>query len=323
MTKASRFQLCLEQAKRIVGAYRQEAPKGFDPTNTWVAIGVGVAGIAVSAGTSMYQQSQQKKAAAAAAANGGGGGGGSIPSYIPANFSDINQGAVVGDMQAYARSDKNFAQRHPTLLAGEGQFEKNAAQDQVGNTSFIPQMQSEAINSGLGSALDAFGDNTGTLKMGGAGEADVAKNLGISVLGFQQQNRQNAQQSLSLAEQLFPRRQIGLSGQDFAQMEIGNVNNENAFNSANYAASLGAAGRAQTSANTLAAAQAQASGAQAQMYGSLASSALQAGGQAYGSYQANHPAGSGFGGNTSPTGPAGSATFNSRPVPTATAITSG
>lgn len=58
------FQACWERARSIVQAYRSEAPEGCDPKNTWVAIGVGVAGLAVSAGSTAYASSQAKKASA-------------------------------------------------------------------------------------------------------------------------------------------------------------------------------------------------------------------------------------------------------------------
>lgn len=68
MDTYQQFQLCLDAAKVIVEAYRSEAPKGFDPQNTWVAIGVTVAGAAVSAGSQYAAGKKQEKAAKGAAA---------------------------------------------------------------------------------------------------------------------------------------------------------------------------------------------------------------------------------------------------------------
>lgn len=54
-------------AALIVAAYRAECPDDIDPQNTWVAVGVGVAGVAVSAG-SQYMAGQQQKGAISDAA---------------------------------------------------------------------------------------------------------------------------------------------------------------------------------------------------------------------------------------------------------------
>lgn len=63
MNNEEAFQKCWEEARNIVESYRAEAPEGLDPQNTWVAIGVTVAGAAVSAGGAAYQANKSKKAA--------------------------------------------------------------------------------------------------------------------------------------------------------------------------------------------------------------------------------------------------------------------
>lgn len=63
MNNEEAFQKCWEEAKRIVGSYRAEAPEGFDPQNTWVALGTVAVGAAVSAGGAAYQANKSKKAA--------------------------------------------------------------------------------------------------------------------------------------------------------------------------------------------------------------------------------------------------------------------
>lgn len=60
------FDECLKKAKEIVQSYRDEAPEGCDPQNTWVAIGVSV-GTSVAGAAVSY--SGQKKAAKAAQAS--------------------------------------------------------------------------------------------------------------------------------------------------------------------------------------------------------------------------------------------------------------
>lgn len=62
-TTEQQFQECWERAKHIVASYRAEAPEGCDPKATWVAIGVGVAGVAVSAAGTAYQSNKSSKAA--------------------------------------------------------------------------------------------------------------------------------------------------------------------------------------------------------------------------------------------------------------------
>lgn len=64
MTPEERFQLCQEQARRIVAAYRAEAPEGCDPQNTWAALAVGTV---VAVGGAAYSANQSKKAAKTAA----------------------------------------------------------------------------------------------------------------------------------------------------------------------------------------------------------------------------------------------------------------
>lgn len=72
MTPAERFQLCLEQARKIVAAYREEAPDGCDPQCTYAAI----AGVVVSAATTAYgaysKGQAEKKASGAISPKGAG-----------------------------------------------------------------------------------------------------------------------------------------------------------------------------------------------------------------------------------------------------------
>ena len=302
MTKAEQFQLCLEQAKRIVAAYRAEAPEGCDPQNTWVALGVGVVGTAVGAGM-QYKQGQDQKKAAESASKGSGTSLPEPPKVIPINFDILNQQAIAGDRAAYKRSDNDFLARHPGMVRAEQAFENLVEQDQKGDSRFIPQVQAEMLNAGLGSALNAFGDAGPVLARGSGAEADVAKNLGISVLAFQDRNRTNANQSLALGEQLFPRRQIGLTGQDAANVMISNISAQNAWNQEAYKIQAGNMATQIQSQNAQAAANAQADAAKYQMYGSLASSALQTVGTAYGNYQASRPVTTSYytGGSTVPT----------------------
>lgn len=60
MNNTEQFNECLRAAKIIVRAYREQAPDGFDPKNTWVA----VAGTVVSVGVGAYSASQANKGSA-------------------------------------------------------------------------------------------------------------------------------------------------------------------------------------------------------------------------------------------------------------------
>lgn len=63
-TPQERLALCLKRAGRIVKSRRSRAPKGFDPSNSWVAVGVA----AVSIGAGAYGASESAGAAKSAAA---------------------------------------------------------------------------------------------------------------------------------------------------------------------------------------------------------------------------------------------------------------
>lgn len=214
---------------------------------------IGVAGTVAAAGVGAYSSYASNKAAdarqkAALAAQGGSGAKGftpftppPMPAYVPQNITDIKKQALKSDTTGFATSDADFAKRHPELLGAEKAFELQTEKDQTGNTELMPQLQSEYMRSGLGNALGAFGDTGPTLAPGSSGEADVARNLGMDIQGFQQQNRQNREQSLGLAEGLFPRRQFGLTGEDTANLLTTNNLGQNNFNQANYAVQAGVA----------------------------------------------------------------------------------
>lgn len=167
---------------------------------------------------------------------GGGGGGGSVPktppfepgtefpAYISPDRFAFSEGAALGDKLYYQRSDKDFKKRHRGLFTAEKLFENQVLQDQMGESELTPALQAEFVRSGLIGANTALGDVTGTLAPGSGTEAAVARNLGLSIMGFQDRNRQQRQQSLSLAETIMPRRTLGLSGSDLANLELAKYN---------------------------------------------------------------------------------------------------
>lgn len=167
---------------------------------------------------------------------GGGGGGGSVPktppfepgtefpTYISPDRFAFAEGAAAGDKAYYQRSDQDFKRRHRGLFTAEKLFEAQTLKDQQGESELTPALQAEFVRSGLIGANSSLGDVTGTLAPGSGTEAAVARNLGLSIMGFQDRNRQNRQQSLTIAEQLFPRRTFGLSGSDLANLELAKYN---------------------------------------------------------------------------------------------------
>jgi len=200
---------------------------------------VALAGAVVGLGTSVYSGMQQKKAAAKAASASKGSFQPIVlpdmPKYIPVDLNNLQNTAVNYDTTAYGLSDRDFKRRHRPILQSEKLFEQGVLRDQQGDSELMPAIQNEYMRAGIGGALSAFGDTPGTLAPGSAGEASVARNLGLSITGFQDRNRANRERSLALAEQLFPRRTFGLTGADAAGVETANIAGLNAQNQAEYA----------------------------------------------------------------------------------------
>lgn len=166
------------------------------------------------------------------------------PDYVPYGDPDaLNLGGISNldtlgtyyDRKFYRSSDKDFKRRHGGVLQAEKLFEDSVLDDQRGDTELMPSIQNEFMRAGLSNALTSFGGTPGTLAPGSAGEASVARNLGLSVMGFQDRNRANRQRSLLTAEGIFPRRSFGLSGADAVSLSMLNAQGQNNWNQANYA----------------------------------------------------------------------------------------
>jgi hypothetical protein len=269
---------------------------------TWVLAGITVV---TAVGGAVAANQQQKKAAKSAenlqkqqmqTSSSGAFRPPTLPEYMPFNFGSAQKGAIEQDTLAYQRSDADFNKRHGSIVKAERLFEDSVLKDQKGEHELMPQIQGEFMRAGIAGALDSFGDTGGatTLAPGSAGEASVARNLGMSVMGFQDRNRANRERSLSIAEDLFPRRTFGMSGEDYVSHAASDVENRNAWAGANYerefAARQAAAGQ-QTqinnanmqSQNAQAAAKAEADAARTAAIIGAATTALKAGASAYGS----------------------------------------
>ena len=297
ITAAEKIQLCFLLARGIVALHRAEVPAGCDPQNSWIALGVAVVGGTVSAIQANKASKDQKAAAQQNAERMAGNklpefNPPPAPAYIPFDFAGTQAGAINEDRLAYQRSDNDFARRHGSIVEAEKLFEQSVLDDQRGVKELPPDLQAEFMRAGIGGALSSLGD-MGALEPGSAGEASVARNLGLGIMDFQDRNRRNRMQSLGMAEEIFPRREFGMNGQDFALTALQDAVNQNAYNQANYATEANtyeknyniAAGNqnAQTqSENALAEANAQAIAAQAQAYRNIATSVVGAGAQAYG-----------------------------------------
>ena len=170
------------------------------------------------------------------------------------DLKKLQSNAIATDKNAFALSDSDYLARHPEAVQAEQGLEAQNLRDQAqiasfnpndtGNHTLMPQLQSEMMRAGLGNTLGAFGDTGNTLGIGSAGEASVARNLGLGIMGFQNnelaqyQQRFNNNQALKAStgasigevDQLAPHRTFGMSGSDIANLTLGQNATNNAFN---------------------------------------------------------------------------------------------
>jgi hypothetical protein len=160
---------------------------------------------------------------------------------------DVNTGvaqnlAVQGDKTAYALSDADFAARFPQLSAGLKTYADKAStalNTPSTGLSLTPDVENQFVKAGLTKSLGNLGaQNLTNLQSGGAGQSQVAKNLGLDLLDFQQKNISAVQQQdqfknaqFASALQIDPQRQIGLGGNAMAQIYANNLGQQNAYNS--------------------------------------------------------------------------------------------
>lgn len=152
---------------------------------------------------------------------------GPMPNFIPANPQAIEQQAVGMDQTAYGLSDADFRARYPQLYAAQ-QTQLNNLKTQMGG-AITPQLQNLWTRAGLGAAVGATGG--WSLGTGTPGQANVARNLGIDQMTYQNQllNQFNA------ANATFRPRTFGLSGGDAAQIALSNIAGQNNANQTQYA----------------------------------------------------------------------------------------
>lgn len=178
------FNLCLEAARRIVAAYRAEAPEGCDPQCTWAAVAIGV-GSLVAGGVSAYSSSSAGKSAEGAASNAA---------------NQYKKVAKKGMGMLDTARDEQLALLEP--FAGKFDLEK-ILQSVIGtNTKLYPQAQAYArmVNQGNQNQLDKF---LGRALPGVRGMVEQASNNTLSMLRGEipadveaSRRRRAAQQSL-------------------------------------------------------------------------------------------------------------------------------
>lgn len=157
-----------------------------------------------------------------------------MPSYEEYPVEDLYWDAIKKDQHGYQLSDQDFARRNPNLVKANKMFQQRALDAQSG-TDVLPEIQNMWMRSGIARTLGSFGDNTGTLALGSAGEANLARNLGINMLDFQRQNEDRANQYIGLGNSLFERRDFGMGGEGAVQLALANIAGKNNFNQAVYA----------------------------------------------------------------------------------------
>jgi hypothetical protein len=150
-----------------------------------------------------------------------------MPSFISANPQALQQQAVSMDQQAYGLSDKDFQQRYPQLWNSQQTFLNNLNTNMSGNIN--PQLQNLWTRSGMTGAVGATGN--WSLGTGTTGMANIARNLGLNQLQYQQQ----LQTQFQTANDTFRPRTFGLSGADAAQVALSNIAGQNNWNQADYA----------------------------------------------------------------------------------------
>jgi hypothetical protein len=152
---------------------------------------------------------------------------GDMPPFISANPAQIEQQAVSMDQAAYGLSDADFRQRYPSLYSSQQTFLNNLQTQMQGGIN--PQLQNLWTRSGMQNALGATG--LWSQGAGTPGMANVARNLGIDYMGYQNQILNQFQ----MANDTFRPRTYGLTGADTAQLALANLAGQNNWNASNYA----------------------------------------------------------------------------------------
>jgi hypothetical protein len=178
------------------------------------------------------------------------------PAYQPLDIGAVNRAAISADQQAYNLSDTDFAARHPELVAAQTAFQKQVFGDVTGQPAIPAAVQNQMMTAGLTQAAQSMGATgafgtqggsgpgsftggggstggggaTGTWGAPTAGQAAVARNFGLNVSNYLQQQKQIGASELAMATSMFPRREFGIGGPGVAQGMITENTNKNNYN---------------------------------------------------------------------------------------------
>lgn len=201
-SKQKQWEECLLAAKIIVANNRNEAPEGFDPKMTWVAAAVGVAGIAVSVGSTAASGGFSKKPAAGA---GGASGASGFPTWknIPNVTYNPQAGAqqfgsILPSLTQSANSiTANNTKQREKISPGSGQqfgLANNALNGYLqGN---VPQDVQDQV---LRDSAEKVGGTNNPFTGGGVAGSNFQRNLGLTSLNLQQAGLSAAPQWQQLA----------------------------------------------------------------------------------------------------------------------------
>jgi hypothetical protein len=169
------------------------------------------------------------------------------PPYNPLDINAVNTAAIGADQAAYSLSDTDFAQRNPDLVAAQRAFQKTMLGDVSGQNPLPPAVQNQMMQAGLTQAAGSMGA-TGAFGTGStvgqpgsgatAGQSAVARNFGLNVANYLQQQKQIGEQELALGTSMFPRREFGIGGPGVAQGMITENTNKNNYNWGVYGAQV-------------------------------------------------------------------------------------
>jgi hypothetical protein len=152
---------------------------------------------------------------------------GGMPAFIKTDPQAIESQAVSMDKQAYGLSDADFRQRYPQLYNAQQTFMGNLNTQMSGGIA--PQLQNVWTTAGLGNALRSTGN--WSLGSGTTGMANVARNLGLDQMQYQNQ----LLNQFNMANDTFRPRTFGISGADAAQIALANIAGQNNWNQADFA----------------------------------------------------------------------------------------
>jgi hypothetical protein len=170
------------------------------------------------------------------------------PAYQPLDISSVQNAAVGASQAAFNLSDYEFETQPQTapLYQAQQNFLKQMQSDVSGQTPLPAQVQNQMMTAGLQQAGQAMGA-TGAFGTGAAvgaetgataGQSAVARNFGLNVANYLQQQKQQGIAEMALGTSMMPRRDYGIGPQGVAQAMINENTNRNNYNWGVYGAQV-------------------------------------------------------------------------------------